>query len=180
MSAGDYQREGKELMSKMTRALGLASLVLVGCMLSGCPGMPGMPGAGGGGEQKMPPGVLPPPGLESGGARTLMGATVTSPDNAFLLVSYSSTVAGAQQAAQWDTCRRILPLEGCVIVEGLNYDGRIKGAPQDVNRLVPYQGLTSFQWKYEAKPAPPEAPVEKPGTKPGAKPQGPKEGGQGT
>ena len=145
-------------MSKMTRIVALVGLICVGSLLSGCPGIPGMPGAAGGGEQKMPPGVLPPPGLESGGARTLMGTTITPPDNFFLLVSFT-TSAGASQAAEWLTCRRIIPLESCVIVEGLNYDGRNKQAPQDVNQLVPYQGLTSLQWKYEAKPVPPPAPV---------------------
>ncbi len=145
-------------MSKLTRIVVLVGLICVGSLLSGCPGMPGMPGAAGGGEQKMPPGVMPPPGLESGGARTLMGTTITPPDNFFLLVSFS-TSGGAGLTAEWQTCRRIIPLESCIIVEGLNYDGRSKEKPKDVNQLLPYQGLTNFQWKYEAKPVPPPAPA---------------------
>lgn len=141
-------------MTRIKKIAVLVVLIGIGTVLYGCPGMPGMPGGVGGGEQKMPPGVLPPPGLESGGARTLMGTTITPPDNYFMLVSFS-IATGTAQTAEWQTCRRIIPLESCLIVEGLNYDGRNKEAPQDVNQLVPYSGLTSFQWKYEAKPAPP-------------------------
>ncbi len=139
-------------MSATIRAVLLGVLLASSCLLVGCPGMPGAPGAR---DQQMPPGVLPPPGLQSGGARTLMGSTVTAPDNSYLLVSFASSEFGAEGADQWRTCRRIVPLENCVLVEGLNYDGRAEEAPRDVNQLIPYVHLQRFQWKYEAKPAPP-------------------------
>jgi hypothetical protein len=129
-------------------------IVLLGsaCLLAGCPGMPGAPGAG---QQNMPPGIQPPPGLESGGARTLMGSTVTPPDNSILLVSFTSAESEPADVGEWQTCRRIIPLENCVLIEGLNYDGRDQDAPKDVNQLISYAHLQRFRWKYEARPAPP-------------------------
>ena len=138
----------------MTSALklsGLLTLLALTTLLSGCPGMPGAPG----GQQQMPPGVLPPPGLESGGARTLMGTTITPPDNSLLLVKYDSTDPKSPGAGEWQTCRRIIPLESCILMEGANHDGRQEAAERDVNRLLPYASLVSFSWKYEAKLAPP-------------------------
>ena len=136
------------------RMAALIALVCVVPLLCGCPGMPGAGGAGG--QEKMPPGVLPPPGLESGGARTLMGTTITSPDGYYLLVKYSyAQTGGTPQVGEWQTCRRAIPLDNCMLVEGLNYDGRLAGAEKDVNQLLPFSGLTGFYWKYEAKPAPP-------------------------
>jgi len=142
----------------------LIGVVCVVPLLCGCPGMPGGPSS----QQKMAPGILPPPGLESGGARTLMGTTITPPDNYFLLVKYTYAHPTSPQAADlpagrqagWQTCRRAIPLDTCILVEGLNYDGRLQGAEKDVNQLLPFSGLTSFYWKYEPKPAPP--PQEQP------------------
>ena len=143
-------------MATPARIAFLIPLLGLGALISGCPGMPGSPGQ----QQKMPPGVLPPPGLESGGARTLMGTTITPPDNSFLLVKYTYAQAGIPGVGQWHTCRRILPLDSCVLVEGLNYDGRTEGAEKDVNQLLPYSGLTGLYWKYEARPTPPAEQTE--------------------
>ena len=131
--------------------IGLAAVVA----LSGCPGMPGAPGGGAATPENTPPGLLPPPGTESGGARTLLGTTITPPDNAFLLVRY--TYADADPA-EWQSCRRILPLDTAVIIEGLNHDGRAADADKDVNQLLPFAGLTALHWKYEPKPTPPPQP----------------------
>jgi hypothetical protein len=120
--------------------------------------MPGAPG----GDQKMPPGVLPPPGLQSGGARTIMGATVTPPDDADLLVTYAYVVADTETTVDWQTCRRISPLESCVLLEGLNFEGGLEGAEKDVNVLLPFEGLVRLQWKYKAHPAPPPEETEAP------------------
>ena len=138
-------------MTNPARMAVLIGLLSLGPLLSGCPGMPGAPGS----QQKMPPGVLPPPGLDSGGVRTIMGSTITPPDNSFLLVKYTHAEGAAPEAGRWQTCRRITPLESCVLLEGLNYDGRSKDAERDVNQLLPFSGLTGLYWKYEAKPAPP-------------------------
>jgi hypothetical protein len=129
-------------------------LILV-ALLAGCPGMPGA--AGGRGAENTPPGLLPPPGMTSGGARTLMGATITPPENSFLLVKYVYSEAPAESAA-WLSCRRVIPLDNSIIVEGLNYDGRNEALEKDVNQLLPFLGLVSFYWKYEPKPAPPPKP----------------------
>jgi len=140
-------------MTTLRRAALLIGLLAMGSLLAGCPGMPGLPGAGG--EQKMPPGVLPPPGLESGGARTLMGSTITPPDNSFLLVAFDLAGSEPSAAPDWQTCRRVTPLDSCLLLEGLNYDGRAEGAPKDGNQLIPYEQLRRLEWKYEARPAPP-------------------------
>lgn len=139
-------------MSATIRAVLLGLLLASSCLLVGCPGMPGAPGAR---DQTMPPGVLPPPGLESGGARTLMGSTITPPDNSYLLVSFALAESDATGEKHWQTCRRIVPLENCVLIEGMNYDGREQEAPKDVNQLISYAHLRSFQWRYEARPVPP-------------------------
>lgn len=140
--------------SLLIAGLGLAALV------AGCPGMPGA--GGGSSAERMPPGMLPPPGAKTGGARTLMGTTITAPDDAYLLVKYSYGAQGP--ATDWRTCRRIIPLESAVMVEGINYDGRAKGEEKDVNQLLPFAGLTSFLWKYEPKPVPPAGEEEKKGS----------------
>ena len=141
-------------MSTLRRTTLFIGLLLAGSLLAGCPGMPGMPG-GGQTQQNMPPGVLPPPGLESGGARTLMGSTITAPDNAYLLVSLDRAGSEPSVPAEWQTCRRVTPLENCLLLEGMNYDGRAEGAEKDVNQLVPYEQLRRFEWKYEPRPVPP-------------------------
>jgi len=133
----------------------LAGLLALGSLLAGCPGMPGMPGAQQ--QQQMPPGILPPPGLESGGVRTLMGSTITAPDNSYLLVSFVLRDRNVPTESAWQTARRVTPLESCVLVEGLNYDGREEDAPRDINQLILYEHLVSFQWRYEERPAPPSA-----------------------
>ena len=127
-------------------------------LLAGCPGMPGVGGGGGGNAaQQSPPGLVSPPGMQSGGARSLMGTTVTPPDNGTLLVNV--TVAGT--ATGFQSTRRLVFAETGVMLEGVNFDGRTKGQEQDTNRFVPTNQITSLTWKYEIKPAPP-------GAKPGA------------
>jgi hypothetical protein len=134
----------------------LIGLLAFGSLLAGCPGMPGMPA---GQEQQMPPGVLPPPGMESGGARTLMGATITPPDNAYLLVSFVLKDLDLSGEGGWQTARRVVPLAECILVEGLNYDGRAEDEPKDINQLIPYEHLEGFRWRYEERPAPPPSPA---------------------
>jgi len=148
-------------------ATGLALVVL----LAGCPGMPGAPG-GAGGQQTVPPGLQPPPGATSGGARTLMGTTITPPENAILLVRFG--YGGAASAANWGSCRRAILLDNAVILEGLNFDERNKAADKDVNQLLPLAGLT-FYWKYEPKPAPPPQPAGRAGGRGGRPGQVPAE-----
>jgi hypothetical protein len=99
--------------------------------------------------------------MSSGGARTFMGTTITPPEDSYLLVKYSyltsALVARGQPVSSpsWQSCRRFIVLDSAVIIEGLNYDGRAKDQERDVNELLPHTGLASFQWKYEARPAPP-------------------------
>jgi len=145
----------------------LCGLGLV-ALLAGCPGMPGAPGGTGSAAQQAPPGILPPPGLDSGGVRTLMGTTVTPPNNQILLVRYTTPNSAA--AIQWSSVRRLVFIEGGVMLEGLNYDGRAAGQEKDANRLVPVSQLTSLAWKYEPKPTPP-APAKPPASAGKAKPE---------
>jgi hypothetical protein len=128
----------------------LLALLTSGVLLAGCPGMPGAPSAG---QQNTPPGILPPPGLQSGGARTIMGTTITPPDNSTLLVSYSRRDSAA--APEWHSCRRIIILETSVLIEGINYDRRTPGAEEDFNEVVPFSDIRNIVWKYEPKPTPP-------------------------
>jgi len=151
--------------SYLLLAIGLALVTL----LAGCPGMPGAPG-GGSAAQQAPPGTLPPPGLESGGARTLLGTTVTPPNNQILLVSYST--ANAATATQWWSVRRLTFVDGGVLFEGLNYDGRTEGKEKDANHFAPLAQLTTLSWKYEPKPTPPAPAPAKPAPSAGkAKPE---------
>ncbi len=139
------------------KTIAIIGLLAAGTLLVGCPGMPGMPGGGGAGaEQRTPPGVLPPPGLESGGVRTLMGTTITAPDNSYLLIRFSKARGVAQGGEpKWQSCRRVSLLQDCVLIEGMNYDARDDAAVKDANVMVTYPELVSFDWKYEARPAPP-------------------------
>jgi hypothetical protein len=86
-----------------------------------------------------------------------MGTTITPPENSVLLVRYSYAPASAQQAkplpTEWQSCRRVIPAESYVLVEGVNYDGRDKAAEKDVNQLIPAASLAYLYWKYEPKPA---------------------------
>ena len=141
-------------MTTFRRTAMLVALLVTGSLLAGCPGMPGMPGSSQS-QQNIPPGVLPPPGLESGGARTLMGTTITAPDNSFLLVSLDRVGSEPSVPVEWQTCRRVTPLESCFLLEGINYDGRVEGAPKDVNQIIRYEQVRRFEWKYEARPVPP-------------------------
>jgi hypothetical protein len=151
----------------MLLIVGLALMTV----LAGCPGVPGAPGAGGAaGQQSVPPGLQPPPGETSGGARTLMGTTITPRENAYLLIRYG--YGGAAEDAKWQSCRRAIPLDNAVIIEGLNYDGRDKAAEKDVNQLLPMSGLVLF-WKYEPKPTPPAQPTGKEGGRGGRTGQAP-------
>jgi hypothetical protein len=151
-------------------AILIAGLILT-MLLAGCPGMPGATGGSGGGAQNVPPGLQPPPGVTSGGARTLMGTTITPPENAILLIRYGY---GPAAAAKWESCRRAILLDNAVIIEGLNYDARDKSAEKDVNQLLPLVGLT-FYWKYEPKPIPPPQPKGKE-ERPGQRQPGPRPG----
>ena len=158
-------------MRSWRKAVLLLGLLAIGTLLVGCPGMPGATG-GGGADQKTPPGVLPPPGLESGGLRTLMGTTITAPENSYLLVKFSKIPAQKTAAeSKWQTCRRVSLLDGTVILEGLNYDGRDDAAQKDTNQMVAYSALASFDWKYEARPAPPASETSKGQPKPSGKPR---------
>jgi len=147
----------EEIMSIAARV----ALVCVGLgamtLLAGCPGMPGAPGS----QQEMPPGMQPPRGMESGGARTIMNAAVTAPDDAIMLVYF---LEGEAKEAQWQSCRRIIALENSVMIEGLNYDGRDEAAEKDFNRLIPFSHLGHLSWRYEEKP--------KPAAPPGTAPEG--------
>jgi hypothetical protein len=140
----------------MTRSLRLVVLIAglgLLVLLSGCPGMPG--GGGGGSAQQTPPGVLPPPGLESGGVRSIVGATITPPTNNVLLVTYTTT--GTPPPGE-QSARRVTITENAVLIEGLNYNGRVEGEPKDVNRLVPLDQVTSFTWRYEGQATPAATP----------------------
>ena len=121
-------------------------------LLAGCPGMPGGPGS----EQEMPPGMQPPRGMESGGARTIMNAAVTAPEDAIMLVY---VLEGEATEGEWQSCRRIIALENSVMIEGINYDGREEGVEKDQNRLIPHSRMGYLSWRYEPKPQP-TTPVE--------------------
>jgi len=139
-------------MTVYARLALVVTLLSLAVVLMGCP-----PGATGAAQQNMPPGVLPPPGLESGGARTLMGTTITPPDNSILLVSYRR--ADAPEEAPWRSSRRVILTDTSLVIEGINYDGRDSG-DRDFNEVVRISDVAGFSWKYEAKPAPPEEPAE--------------------
>jgi hypothetical protein len=144
---------------KLRTAVAFLMLGLVlALLLPGCPGMPGAPGGAGASAEKMPPGLTPPPGLTSGGVRTLMGVTITPPEDSILLVKWA--YAGEPIPTDWQACRRVSSLDNALVMEGLNFDGRDPKAEKDLNRILPYSGLTTFYWKYELKPVP--KPVGKP------------------
>ncbi len=143
-------------MTRHVRIAALIALLSVAVMLVGCP--PGMGGAGK--QQNMPPGMLPPPGLDSGGARTLMDTTITAPSDHFLLVKFALAVPASRDGSpaeepKWQSCRRVITLTSYVMIEGLNYDGRDAETEKDVNQLIPSSSLSYFYWKYEPKPVPP-------------------------
>ena len=168
-------------MNTCTRIGLLIALALMCVTLAGCPGMPGAAG-GKGASSQLPPGLQPPPGVQSGGARTLMGTTITPPENSVLLMKYSYAPAVGDHAKglqpDWQSCRRIIPAEAYVLVEGVNFDGRAKEAEKDVNQLVPVSGIEYFCWKYEPEPA-----ASQPAGRGGAGQQegrGPRPGPQGT
>ncbi len=137
----------------------LAAGLGVTALLAGCPGLPGAGGGAGGNAAQTPPGVLPPPGLKSGGVRTIIGTTVTPPDNGTLLVSYTvgagwDANAKPQLTEQWTPVRRITVTESTVLLEGLNFDGRLAKLPKDQNRLLALDKVSSLDWRYEEAPAP--------------------------
>jgi len=138
---------------------GLLTIVLLGIsLLGGCAGMPGMPGAGGQ-QQQGPPGLTPPPGLKSGGVRTLMGTVVTAPDNGTLSVHYTlATAKPAEVAASKDTwrhCRRIVMAEGTVTIEGLDFDKSTAQKDVETSIAFPVNDLTELSWKYDTDKLPP-------------------------
>jgi len=151
-------------MSRYLRGAGLVTLLGCAVLLAGCP-----PGAGGQGQQNVPPGIQPPPGLDSGGARTLMGTTITAPSDSFLLVKFAQlqeSIRGKPPAEpKWQSCRRVIPMDWWVLAEGLNYDGRDAEAEKDVNQLIPSSSIAYFYWKYQPKPAPPAEEKQTPGKK---------------
>jgi len=149
-------------MNSPLRLATLALLLALTALLAGCPGMPGAPGGGGSAAQQTPPGILPPPGLDSGGVRTLMGTTVTPPNNQILQVSYTASPSVSARMLSTTTVRRITFIDGGVLLEGLNYDGRVPQREKDGNVFVPLTQLVSFAWKYEPKPVPPAPSPAKP------------------
>ncbi|UCC67260.1 MAG: hypothetical protein JSV79_08975 [Armatimonadota bacterium] len=136
-------------MTPPRKILLLLSLLSLAALLAGCPGMPGGPGAG---QDNLPPGMKAPPGMESGGGRTLMGTTVTAPDNAILLVRHGRP--NSKVESPWRSCRRLIVLDDCMLMEGINYDRRADGE-SDFNEVVPFSDIQSFAWKYEQRPTPP-------------------------
>ena len=82
-----------------------------------------------------------------------MGTTIIAPDNAFLLVRH--TPPGSDAEPPWRSCRRVIVLTDCVLIEGVNYDLRAEGVEKDFNEVVQFSDIGSFAWKYEAKPTPP-------------------------
>lgn len=88
----------------------------------------------------------------------MMGTTIVAPDDSYLLVKFArrgETAGPSPSEPKWRSCRRVIPMDNFLIIEGLNYDGRDEKADKDVNELVPTRDLEYFYWKYEAKPAPP-------------------------
>jgi hypothetical protein len=144
----DAEREA--IMTTFTKIALLLGLLGLGGLLAGCPGMPG---AGGGGQDNLPVGMKEPPGMKSGGARTLMGTAVTAPDNATLLIRHDRP--GSEAESPWRSCRRIIVLADCVLIEGLNFDQRTTGEGADFNEVVPFADIQSFVWRYEPRPTPP-------------------------
>lgn len=136
-------------MRRYTRVAILLAALGSTVLLAGCPGMPGGPG----GQQKTPPGMMPPAGLDSGGAYSLMGTTITAPDGSLLL--FRPVIAEDEGDRPWESCRRIILLENAVLVEGINYDGRTEDAEKDFNRVIPLANIQNLNWKYEAKPSAP-------------------------
>jgi len=146
---------------KISLRLGLLLIGLgLATLLSGCPGMTGPQSA----AQQMPPGMLPPPGLKSGGVRTLMATTITPPDNQMIMVRTTRVLSGALEErrgaptppsadlTQWNSVRRITFADSVALLEGLNFDGRAADQPKDVNLSLPL-GFTQLEWKYETAPA---------------------------
>jgi hypothetical protein len=142
--------EREAIMTTCTKIALLLGLLGLGALLAGCPGMPGAPG---GGQDNVPAGMKAPPGMDSGGARTLMGTAVTAPDNNTLLVRHDRP--GSEAESPWRSCRRIIVLEDCVVIEGLNFDQRTAGEGVDFNEVVPFADIQSFVWRYEPRPVPP-------------------------
>jgi hypothetical protein len=97
-----------------------------------------------------------------------MGTTITAPDDSYLLVRFTKAQAKPPSAEpKWQSCRRVSALENCLLIEGINYDGRDDAAAKDANLLIAYADLASFDWKYEARPAAPAQAQEKSRPKPG-------------
>jgi len=152
-------------MTRYLRVGAVAALLCATALLAGCP-----PGAAGGqSQQNMPSGMKSPPGLETGGAQTVMGSTtIIAPNDSILLVRYSNPPPFRDHAKfiappepPWQSCRRVIPSDTWVLVEGLNFNGRDPKAEKDVNQLLPASGLAYFYWKYELKPAPPPEATKK-------------------
>jgi hypothetical protein len=101
-----------------------------------------------------------------------MGTTITAPDNSYLLVRFTKAQRKPPSAEpKWQSCRRVSALDNCLLIEGVNYDARDDAAAKDANLLIAYGDLASFDWKYEARPAPPAQPEGKGQPKQGKQPR---------
>ena len=92
-------------MTTPKKTLLLLSLFSLTALLPGCPGMPGTAGAG---QDNLPPGMKAPPGMESGGGRTLMGTTITAP--------LASMVTASSAALTVALCHLFFNVFGIVIL----------------------------------------------------------------
>jgi hypothetical protein len=139
-------------------ALALAILTLV--ILSGCSGLPGTAGAGGQAQQG-PPGLSPPPGMKTGGARTVLGTTLTAPDKYVLSVKYALASAGASAtsagayAGAWHHCQRVLISDGIILIEGIDYDKPNATTESQSQVALPAGSITDLVWRYEPDITPP-------------------------
>lgn len=137
------------------RAIGsLVTAILALTLLGGCSGLPGAPGAGGQAQQG-PPGLSAPPGMKTGGARTVLGTTVTAPDNYVVSVKYSlapntATAANADDfKGVWHHCQRILISDGVILIEGIDFDTPNATTETQSQILLPVASVADIAWKYE-------------------------------
>lgn len=128
-------------------ALGIGSLAL----LAGCSGLT----PGGNQAQQGPPGLSSPPGMKTGGAKTVLGTAVTAPDNYTLSVRFTlaptvpATVTAATYKGAWHHCRRIIVSDGVVMVEGIDFDEPNVDTGTEGNLALPNSSLVEFTWRYD-------------------------------
>jgi hypothetical protein len=167
------------------RAIGaLVIAILALTLLGGCSGLPGAPGASGQAQQG-PPGLTAPPGMKTGGARTVLGTTVTAPDNYVVSVKYSlapnaTTAANAVAfKGAWHHCQRILVSDGVILIEGIDFDIPNATTETQSQILLPVASVADIAWKYEPeneKAATAKAASTKPTDANAAKPNAPAKG----